>query len=165
MKRFLITLVEIAVIALAIIGIVSLVNSVSLAEDYFKAYVVCQPNDYINVRHEPSKKSEVVGYCMPGDWIRTDGKEKNKFLHVFGIGEYGEGWIHTGYIVYDQPEKLNKYAEVICKGRLAARKCINGDRRKWLKKGAKIQVYLYTNEWCVTNSGFVKTKYIELEGI
>jgi hypothetical protein len=94
----------------------------------------------------------------------TDSRKKNGFIKVYGIGEFGEGWIHQGYVSWQEPVKVNGYALVVSRGRLAARRCIDGKRRCWLKNTQKVKVYWITDSWCVTDKGFVKTKYLEMEG-
>ena len=101
LKKILITLLEIALIIIAVVIIISALNSVSFAEDLWEVYVVCQPGDYVNVRVNPSRKSEAVGYADAGDSVLIDGAEKNGYLRCYFIGEMGVGWIHKGYVVYD----------------------------------------------------------------
>lgn len=165
LKKILITLLEIALIIIAVVLIISALNSVSFAEDLWEVYVVCQPGDYVNVRVNPSRKSEAVGYADGGDSILIDGAERNGYLRCYFIGEMGVGWIHKGYVVYDQPERVSITAKVNSKGRVIARKYVGGKRRAWLKKNDEVKVYWLSDEWCVTNKGFVKTKYLEMEGI
>lgn len=160
LKKVLITLFEIALIALAFILLISALNSCSFAEDLWEAYVVCQPGDYVNVREKPSRKSEAVGYADAGDSVLIDGAEKNGYLRCYYIGEMGVGWIHKGYVVYDKPERVSITAKVNCKLRVRARQYIGGKRRAWLKKNDEVKVYWLSDEWCVTNKGFVKTKYL-----
>lgn len=163
MKKILIALLEIALIALVIVLIISAINSVGLSEDLWEVYVVCQPGDYVNVRANPSRKSEAVGYADAGDSIVTDGVERHGYLRCYYIGEMGIGWIHKGYVVYDQPERVSITAKVNSKGRVMARKYIGGKRRAWLKKNDEVKIYWLSMDWCVTNKGFVKTKYLVWE--
>ena len=136
----------------------------SLAEtNEFSAWVICQPNDYVRVRMNPSRKSQSVGYADAGDQIIVDGTTKHGYLKCYGIGEMGEGWIHSGYVVYDEPQKVNCKATVVSKVRLAARKYIYGKVRKWLHNLDEIKVYWLSDDWCVTDKGFVKTEFLEME--
>ena len=41
---------------------------------------------------------------------------------------------------------------------------LDGKRTRWLKPQASLKVYWWSDEWCVTNCGYVQTKYLELEG-
>ena len=61
-------------------------------------WVMCKPGDYINVRQTPSTKAMVVGRLDPCDSFQTDGVSSNGFIRCYGIGEYGEGWIYSGYV-------------------------------------------------------------------
>ena len=127
-------------------------------------WVLCQPDSWVNARMNPTKKSIKLGYLECGDHLYTDGKIKNGFLHVWGFSfELGEGWVHKGYVVYSQPYiPVFKKTTVKSNGRVAARRTVNGDRRCWLKDGNEITVYMASEEWSVTNKGFVKTKFIDL---
>lgn len=132
------------------------------AEDQ-PCWVLCQPNSWVVARMNPKKKSMELGRLECGDMIYTDGKTKNGFLHVWGLTfEMGEGWVHKGYIVFDEP-KVPYLTETQIKsdGRVAARKTINGKRRCWLKDGQPIKVYMMSETWAVTNKGFVKSQYID----
>jgi hypothetical protein len=134
----------------------------SKAEE-IECWILCQPDSYVNARLNPKKKSIEIGRLECGDKIYTDGKIKNGFLHCYVGFEYGEGWVHKGYVVYDKPERpVFPDTTITSKGRVAARRTINGDRRCWLKDGQKIKVYMTSSEWSVTNKGFVKTEYIDI---
>ena len=165
LKKILITLLEIALIALVIYAFITATNSIVLAEDLTEAWVICQPDDYINVRMNPSKRSQPVGYAEAGDKIMTDMKVKNGFLRCYGIGEMGVGWIHKGYVIYDEPERIDRMACSISRGRVACRRWIKGNVRAWLKNCDDVLVYWWSFDWCVTNKGFVQTKYLEMEGV
>lgn len=126
-------------------------------------WVMCQPDSWVYVRMNPKKKSIEIGRLECGDKIITDGKVKNGFLHVYAQFELGEGWIHKGYIVYDEPHvPLFQDTQIVSNGRVAARRTINGKRRCWVKDGQSIKVYMVSEEWSVTNKGFIKTKFIDL---
>ena len=138
------------------------VSSLAESEPY-EVWVICQPNDYVNVRMSPSRKSEVVGYADSGDSIWIDGTKKNGYLKVYGIGEMGVGWIHKGYVVDNKPERVSCTGIVVSRGKLAARRYIQGKVRKWLHNMDKVKVYWITDDWCVTSMGFVKTEYLDFE--
>ena len=128
-----------------------------------EAWVVCQPGDYVNARSRPSGRSEVLGRFDPGDVVMLDGKKRNGFMHVINAGlEEDECWIHEGYLVYDPPEYLGgETGTVASNGRLAARKRIGGDRRLWLNNGDAVRIWYRSDDWCVTDKGFVKTEFID----
>ena len=135
----------------------------SLGEELYDAWVICQPGDYINVRMNPSRKSQIVGYADAGDSILVDGTTKNGYVKCYGIGENGSGWVHNGYVVYDEPKRVTCTAVVVSRGRLAARKCIKGKVRKWLHNMDELNVFFISEEWCVTNKGFIKTEHLDFE--
>lgn len=126
------------------------------------AYVFCA--DYVNVRQFPSKKGEEIGRFETGDVVHLDGKKRNGFLHCVDTGLESDGWIHAGFIVYDEPEHVNQKATVVSKGRLAARKYIGGKRTRWLKPLSTVTVYYWSEDWAITNCGYVQSKHLELEG-
>lgn len=129
-----------------------------------ECWILCQPDSWVYARMNPKKKSMELGRLECGDMVYTDGKTKNGFLHVYGLSfELDEGWVHKGYVVYDKPF-VPRFQETQVKsnGRVSARKTINGKRRCWVKDGQSIKVYMVSAEWCVTNKGFIKTKFIEL---
>ena len=152
--------------AFAVLAMMLLFDTTGEAEEEtMECYVVCQPNDYVNARMKPSRRSTSLGRFDTGDRLYTDGIEKNGFLHIVDAGlEMDEAWIYSGYIVFDRPEWMNRAAVVTCKGRLAARKNVDGKIRKWLKTGSKVRVFWWASEWTVTNVGFVKSEYLEMEG-
>lgn len=167
------TLLELAALAAVIIGIILLFRAAGISEGLAEerdgydnvtiGYVIC--DDYVNVRPFPNKKGEPLGRYEPGTKVYLDGKKKNGYLHIIDTGlENCEGWINKGYIVYDEPIRVYGPAVIVSKGRLAARNCVNGRRTRWLKPLASLKVYYWSDEWCVTNCGYVQTKYLELEG-
>lgn len=162
MKKFFTRLA--ALTAAVVIAVFVCVSGIA-DETYTKAWVICQPNDYVNARVKPTSRSESVGWFDPGDDILLDGQEQNGFVHCVGRFETDGAWVFSGYVVYEEPVRVNVHACVISKGKLQARKCVGGKRRCWLKNGDEIRVHWWTGEWCVTNKGFVMTKYLEMEGV
>lgn len=131
-----------------------------LAED---AWIMCQPDSFVNVRESPGKGGRVVGYLELGDAVQT-GRNRNGYTHVTGISnESGEGWVASGYIVTDAPQVETVAAKVDANGRVACRRAIGGNRRKWLHAGDDLTLYASSAEWSITSEGFVKTQYILAE--
>lgn len=165
--KWLRTIIEIVAIAVAVWLAVTLYLSFGLgeaqAEDrYTTMYVIC--DDYVNVRATPNKKQEPIGRFETGDAVTLDGKKKNGYVHCVDLlFESCEGWVFAGYLTNDKPEKVNRQATIVSNGRLAARKYIGGRRTRWLKKGATVTVWSWSNEWALTNCGYVQSKYLELE--
>lgn len=127
-----------------------------------ECWILCQPDSYVNVRETSSRNGNIIGRYSCGDKLYTDGKTKHGFVHCINLSlESTEGWVHSGYIVYDEPyTPESQDATITSKGRVACRRTINGDRRCWAKNGTEIKVYMMSYEWSVTNKGFIKTEYI-----
>ena len=158
-------IVRFALVLIAVITVLFILHDAGIADRYddvTEAYVLCV--DYVNVRPFANKKGDPVGRFEAGDRVYLDGRKKNGFLHCVDTGMESDGWVYAGYIVYDEPIRVNQSALIVSKGRLAARKYVNGRRTRWLKPLASLTVYYWSDEWCVTNCGYVQTRYLELEG-
>ena len=170
--KILILLVEIALIAAAVYGVIWVYRAFGFAEalaDYeyetYNGYAVCAPDDYVNVRDRPNKNSASIGRLEPGDAVELDGDEKNGYLHCVELSfESTEGWVFAGYIVFDPPQYVHEEYTVVSLGRLAARKYVNGRRTRWLKPMQVVMVYYWSEDWCVTNKGYVRTEWLECGG-
>ena len=166
--RIIKTIAEIVVIAIVVYVIVVLCTSFgigeAMAEDrYDTMYVMC--SDFVYARATPNKKQEPIGRLDPGDEVVTDGRKKNGYYHCVDLNfEQADGWVYGGYLVYDRPEKLGQAATIVSHGRLAARKYVNGRRTRWLKSGAKLKVWYWSDDWALTDCGYVQSKYLELDG-
>lgn len=127
-------------------------------------WILCQPDSWVYARTSPKKKSMELGRLECGEMIYTDGVIKNGFIHVYDLNfESSEGWVSKGYVIYDEPYKpCFPDTQIKSNGRVSARRTINGKRRCWVKDGQSIRVYMASAEWCVTNKGFIQTKFIEL---
>ena len=130
-------------------------------EEYEERYVLCM--DRVNVRMGPGRDTCEVGWLECGDRVYVDGKRKNGYVHCVGLNiEAGEGWIHKGYLVEDQPVKIGRTATIVSNGRLKARKNVDGKRTRWLKRGAKLKIYWWSEEWSLTDCGYVQSRYLEI---
>lgn len=167
-----ITAVEILLIAIAIYFIVTICNSIGMAEDldereeeYQIMYAICTKGDRVNVRPFPNTGNDPIGWLEPGDIVYLDGPKKNGFYHCVGINtEAGGGWIYKGYLVEDPPELINRTGVIAANDKVHARKCVNGKHTRWLKPGGTVKVSYWSDEWCVTDCGYVMSKFIELDG-
>lgn len=131
--------------------------------DEERVFILCNPKTSVNVRKTPKTKSEITGRLEFGDWVNTDREEKNGFLHVYGITEDGEGWVFAGYVVDDEPIRtVNTRANINASGRVMAYRWIDGKRNCWLKVSERVTVYGISSEWSVTNRGYIRTKYLEV---
>ena len=167
-KRFLLIVLLAGIIVAGIAWIIGTAGCKAAAEEAtVKAWVICQPADYINLRAKPNRKSTSVGRMDCGDALELDGVTKNGFARVTGvtIDSPGEVWIYTGFVVFDRPEWYGEQMEIVSNGRVAARKNCCGEVRQWLKPGELVTVYWKSDEWCVTSKGFVKTMYLEVASV
>jgi uncharacterized protein YgiM (DUF1202 family) len=159
--KIIIALAELAVLVALVSGVILLLEGVGLAEDV--QYVICM--DRVNVRMGASSRSDEVGWLEPGDVVYLDGRKKGGFVHCeIPSIEAGEGWVHRGYLVDEPPEKMNRTGVITGKSKVQARKNVDGKRTRWLKPGGEVRVYWWTSEWCLTNCGYVKSAFIELDG-
>ena len=137
------------------------------AEDtvVYYCWAMCQPDSEVTIREFPKKKSDPVGAVSAGTLLMTDGVEKNGWTHLVNVpNETGEGWIHNGYIVDQEVVKNGHIYPIKSEGRVACRKFIGGDVRRWVHNNDDVTVYFVSSEWCVTNKGFIQTKYVYFSG-
>lgn len=131
------------------------------------AWVMLGPDDYVNVRIKPAKKSTITGYIDTGDAFETDGLSRNGFLQVLGVGENGEGWVFSGYVTDEKPEPVNDRYVCVARNRVACRRWIDGPRIRgkagWLYNGSTVKVYYRTSEWSVTNRGYIRSEWLEVD--
>lgn len=131
--------------------------------DEGRVFILCNPKTPVNVRRTPKKGSEIIGRLDFGDWVDTDFKKKNGYLHVYGITEENEGWIFAGYVVEDQPVKLEKaWASIGATGRVKTYRWINGIKNCWVNICDQVKVFGMSQEWAVTDHGYIRTKYLEV---
>jgi len=152
--------VAIAVLMAALVnGFILGSQTFAKADGYF---ILCNPGSYLNARIKPNKHGSLIGYLYCGDYVETDGQEKGGFAHCVNLTyETDEGWVHTGYFVEDEPKIETFKATVVASGRVSCRNRIGGERIRWAKPGAEVTVFAYTDEWCVTNKGYIQTKYLQ----
>ena len=160
--KIFVVLIELILLIVLITFCIMLLQEAGLAED---VWVLCDPDSFVCVREAPRKTAFAVGGITCGTLLETDGKEKGNFIHVINIhAEDDTGWISKQYIVYSEPKPLYQSATVVSNGRLAARKGVGGKVRKWLKPMDTLTIYWWSDEWCLTNYGYVQTAYLELDG-
>ena len=129
-------------------------------------WVMCKPGSYVSVRRSPQKNAMTVGRLDPCDKFETDGKTKNGYLHAIGIdvADGGEGWIHSGYVVTEEPEAAFEQYYCSSLSRVACRRWISGPRVEnygWIVNGSTVQVFYRTEEWSCTNRGYIKSEFLE----
>lgn len=150
-------LMRVLVLILLVLWIVLAAVSWSKAEDTI--WVICRPGSSVNIRARPSGRSEAVGYAEPGDCFETDWVKRRGFIHVFAPIESMDGWISLGYVVEDEPVRVDEVRTIEANGKVKVRDKANGKRIGWLHPGDKVTVY-YIAEWCVTDAGYVYWEFI-----
>ena len=131
-----------------------------LKPEYLDVWILCQPDSFVNIRAKPSTRSSAEGYLMCGDKVQFTGKTENGFLHCICSNELGEGWVYCGYVVLDEPIEVNEKRLIEANGRVACRRTITGNRRCWVVNGSEVNVYWESDEWSVTDKGFIMTEFI-----
>lgn len=157
MKKSLILILLVLVDCLIII--VSLMNLARSEEKY----ILCNPKTEVNVRFSPKFGGEIIGHLYFGDCVEIDGTVRNGFAHVVGLAfEAVEGWIYTGILVDTPPIAFSGKDQIISSGKVAARQYIGGKRNKWLRSGKEVFVYAISQEWSITDQGYIKTEYLSV---
>ena len=149
-----------------IIALILLISSWAGADEGYKdAWVMCNPGSNVNVRSHPSKGGESIATVYAGDYIPLTGKKQGRWYQCDVPCEAGMGWIRGDYLAFDKPEQYldgRKYRTT--NGKVYARYSIRGNKCATLKKGATVTVLLKSSEWCVTDRGFIMTKFLEEVG-
>ena len=156
-----------AVILLAVVigGIVYLIIGPAEADNLITCWVMCKPGDYINVRLTPSTKAEAVGYLEACDSFQTDASSRNGFIRVYGVGEYGEGWIFAGYVSTEEPVAVFQRYICVSNSRVRCRRWMNGPKTQnpWITNGSNVDVFYMADGWAMTSRGFVQSQYLEVD--
>ena len=149
---------------IALLLLLAALTSVSTALcDAYKVFILCNPKTPVIVRESPKKGVNETGRLDFGDEVWTDGRKRNGYLHVLDVSEAGEGWIFAGNTITDQPEKLTgARANVAATGRVMSYRWVDGKKNGWIEVGTKVIVYAISDEWAVTNKGYIRTKYLEV---
>lgn len=147
----------------AILLAVLLFNTAAAAET--TAWILCKPDSFVFARRNPTKQALELGRLELGDKVTLTGKKKNGYAECSGLTfEFQSGWIHTGYLVYDKPEKDGGLYRNCAHGRTALRRWVDGPRRAWASENTTFRVYARSAEWAVTSKGFIRVEFIEPEG-
>lgn len=132
--------------------------------------ILCSPGDEVNIREKPTTRSEVVGRFGCGYTFETDGetrkdKQGRRWVHMVNPHlEVEEAWVIDTYVAYSDVEIQSVTAVVDAKGRVALRKSPGGNRIKWLKNGQQVNVLAYSDEWCVTDQGYISVDCLVFDG-
>ena len=128
-------------------------------------YVLCRPNDYVNVRSLPTTKGDLAGILDCGDCVETTGvtkKDKNGRTWYEVCGFEGEAWVCAMYLQNSKIEIGKCTGYVASLGRTALRRSPNGKRIKWLKNGAEVTILAMSEEWALTTGGYVKRECLDV---
>ena len=130
-----------------------------------KVWILCKPGSQVNVRRGPSKNAMTVGYLEVGDSFMTDGTGENGYIHCYGIGENGDGWVYCGFVATEEPEAVYERYVCVAKTRVACRRWMDGPKTEnpWLKNGSNVQVFHIAGEWACTNRGYIKSEWLEAD--
>jgi len=132
-------------------------------------WIMCKPGpgNQVFIREKPDKGSKDVGFLEAGDEFYTDGKCRNGFVHAVGIGEAGDGWIYSGYVVTEKPELVCENYYCVARSRAACRRWVEGPqiagRLGWIHNGTTVTVFLRNSEWSVTSRGYIRSEWLEVD--
>jgi len=156
------------VFALAVALMVTVTAGICLAsgaDQDIQCWVLCKPGDYVNLRMSASKSSTIVGYMECGDPFTTDGTTRNGFVKVLDAGNC-ESWIYSGFVVMEKPTAVFENCRVNAKNRVACRRWVNGPQvasKPWLVNGSVVSVFYVAGEWAVTNRGYIRREWLEVD--
>ena len=145
---------------LVILACLSTILPACGSEDVY--FIICNPQSYVCVRNTPKKGGKEAGRFDCGDYVRSDGVKKNGYLHITEAME-GDGWIYAGNVVDDPPViekqkmRVNSNSNVIC------RRSVYGRKVGILTNGDVVTVYARSEEWAVTDKGYIMTEFLEVD--
>lgn len=130
-------------------------------ESTTSAWAICK--SYINIRLWPSTEATAVGYLDPCDRVEVDGRTKSGFAHVvYPV----DGWVYAGYLVFSEPKAVGETYTVVARRRVAARRWVDGPQmgtKPWLVNGSTVTVLYMSDDWALTNRGYVKSEWLEAD--
>lgn len=127
-------------------------------------WVLCQPDSYVNIRETPKKTGIIAGLADCGMEFEATKHTKAGFQQVYNLSlETDTGWINKGYLVYSQPVEVNSKVNIYSNGRVACWRSIGGRRRCWVRSGDTVELYWVSEEWSVTNKGYIKTEFLGVD--
>lgn len=146
-----------------IVIIMLVVSAYAFADDM---YILCRPDDYVNVRAFPSTNAETVGQLDCGDHVETDGttRRDRKGRTWFKVLNFeGDAWVCSMYLQETPVVVATVQGYVSARGRTAVRRSPGGKRIKWLRCGDEITIYAMSDEWALTTKGYIMTEMIDIE--
>lgn len=160
------TMIALLIVALAMIP--ALCN----AEEYdepdpntmTKVWALCKPDSYVCIRSKPNVHSSVEGRILFGDWMKTDGTRVGKWLKVYGGFEAGVGWASTEYLSDFEPVIYEKGAVMLTNAKqVICRTGRGGAILRKVKKNTAVKVWAMSEDWSVTDMGFISSRYLDAE--
>ena len=137
-----------------IVMVVMILMGCAFADD--NAWAFCKT--YVNIRMSPTKKSEQVGFLDCGDGFETDWVERHGWLHCLTPVD---GWVYSGYVVDNKPEKVDSMYMVSSNWKVALRRTVGGERISWAKPEKLLKVYWKSDIWALTNHGYIMIEYLD----
>lgn len=160
----------IAILLVAVVIGVAIGAGIGAAEDQeITLYALCKPGSQVNVRRKPDIESKWLGYLDAGDSFQSDGEIRNGWIKCLDIGEDTEAWVFLGFVSTEKPEKIGERyvcvsnAKVICRRWQGGPQVTVNGKKQYLKNGQNVQVFCIADGWAVTNRGFVKAEYLEVD--
>lgn len=153
------------VVILAVVLVIGVAIGVTVChgeEPLATCYAMCRPGSHVSVRMEPSKKSTETGFLDCGDSFQTDGESVNGWIRCYGAGE--GGWVYSGYVVTEKPQKVGARFVCTANKQVACRKWMSGpkiDERPWLRHGQTVEVFVMADGWAVTSRGYIKSEFLD----
>lgn len=161
MKGRIIANLIIGIITFALMTVLILTHSEA---ETMQMYGICESGS-INVRVKPNVHSDVCGKIEFGweiDISESRKVGKTTWYKVDGFGEYGVGWINGNYLSESEPTKPEEqYGRINANGRVAIYNII-GKRKGWAKPKTVFRILIYSEERCLTEKGWIKTKYLDI---
>ena len=156
------TIFAIAIAAVILVILIATAVTFCHGEQLATCWVMCKPGSRVSVRWSPSKSAPESGYAECGDSFLTDGEGQDGWIRCYDIGE--GGWIYSGYVSTQKPEKVGERYVCVANRQAACRKWMSGpqiEEKPWIKNGQFCQVFVTDGEWAVTNRGYIKMDYLE----
>ena len=154
------------IFTIVIVAICMFIASNAKADESVTMYAVTARDVSINVRRNPNTRSDIVGRLEFGwDVEVIESKKVNGvwWYKINGVSEYGYGWVIGYYLISSEPERVkNVIGKVNANGRVATYSKIEGSRKGWVKPKDKLDISVYSDEWCYTDKGWVKTQYLDI---